>query len=148
MTRDDSAKPARLASLRAGIASSTLARGALIALAIQGVAAASRYLVQVLFARWGGAVEYGRYAYAITWAQLLVVPATIGLSLTVLRFVPLYIQDEKWALLRGIVRKSSQVSVLEAPRRALAHMIVDGTHYASSPSVWGRSPVLQSARES
>ena len=83
-------------------------------LAVQVATGIARYLVQILFARGGGTVEFGIYSFAFGWTQLLVVPATLGLTLSVLRFVPQYIHEERWGLLRGLIRRSCEVTVLSS----------------------------------
>ena len=100
--------------------SSGLAVGAIIVFGIQVTAAGLQYSTQLLFARWGGAAEYGRYAYAFTWAQVLCVPAALGLNLAVLRFVPLYLGAGEGPLLRGIIRRSSQGALAGAVIAATA----------------------------
>ncbi len=101
----------RLADVRRAVPGSALARTAAIVLAVQVATGVVRYLIQILFARRGGTVEYGMYSFAFGWTQLLVVPATLGLTLSVLRFVPQYIHEERWGLLRGLIRRGGEVTV-------------------------------------
>ncbi len=89
-----------------------IAKKATLVLAVGIATAVVRYLIQVLFARQGGPVEFGHYSFAFGWTQVLVIPATLGLTLSVLRFVPQYMEEERWGLLRGLIRRGSQVTVL------------------------------------
>ncbi len=89
-----------------------IARKATLVLLVGIATAVVRYLIQVLFARRGGSAEFGTYSFAFGWTQVLVIPATLGLTLSVLRFVPQYIQEERWGLLRGLIRRSGQVTAL------------------------------------
>ena len=104
----------RLAKARRALPISALARSASIVLAVQVATGIARYLVQIIFARRGGTVEFGIYSFAFGWTQLLVVPATLGLTLSVLRFVPQYIHEERWGLLRGLIRRSCEVTVISS----------------------------------
>ncbi|AEB12562.1 flippase [Marinithermus hydrothermalis] len=90
----------------------TLARGAGIAFVLQASGTGLKYLTQVLLARWMGAAEYGVYAYAFTWANLLSVLATLGFTTGSLRFVPEYLAKEDWAHLRGFIRRVRQLVLL------------------------------------
>jgi len=63
----------------------------------------------VLLARLLGAKEYGVYAYAISWASLLSVPAVMGLNTLLVREVARYKTLEDWGSLRGILRWSDRV---------------------------------------
>jgi len=90
----------------------TLARGAGIAFIIQATGTGLKYLTQLLLARWMGASEYGVYAYAFTWANLLSVFATLGFTTGVLRFVPEYLTKRDWAHLRGLIRRVRQLVFL------------------------------------
>ena len=102
----------RLAARSLRVASSPLALAAGLVLGIQVATGVVRFATQVLFARWGGPDQYGEYAYAFGWTTLLVIPATLGLTLSVLRYVPEYAHDERWALLRGLLRRSFQVTAV------------------------------------
>ena len=106
------ALPRLLSRLRQQDMLATLARGAGIAFVIQATGTGLRYLTQVLLARWMGASEYGVYAYAFTWANLLSVFATLGFTTGVLRFVPEYLTKRDWAHLRGLIRRVRQLVFL------------------------------------
>jgi O-antigen/teichoic acid export membrane protein len=69
------------------------------------------YVTQVLLARWMGAAEYGKYTYVLSWATLLAVLAGLGLSTSVLRFIPEYMAQKQPGLLRGMIRRSWQLTL-------------------------------------
>ena len=77
-----------------------------VAFAINVAGMVISYFSHVLFGRWLGVDEYGSYAYALSWLFFLVVISGLGLSNSVLRFVPQYRQAESLASLRGFVSKS------------------------------------------
>ncbi len=83
-------------------------RGGAVLLALQVANVALAYLTQVLLARWLGDVQFGVFTYAWTWANLLAVPAGLGLSAGVQRFMPTYITNADWPRLHTIVRWSSR----------------------------------------
>ena len=70
-----------------------------------------QYGSQVLFARWMGASDYGNYVYAIALGQLLAIVSGLGLPAVLMRFVPGYVTRCDWNGLRGIVRRSRQLTV-------------------------------------
>lgn len=102
----------RRTRLRRLASSSPLARGSALVLSIHVATGVVRFLTQVLFARWGGAGAYGAYTYAFGWTQILARPAGLGLTLSVLRYVPEYSQQERWGLLRGLLRRGVQITAL------------------------------------
>jgi len=106
------ALPWFLSRLRQQDMLATLARGAGIAFVIQAGGTGLKYLTQVLLARWMGASEYGVYAYAFTWANLLSVFATLGFTTGVLRFVPEYLAKKDWPHLHGFIRRVRQLVFL------------------------------------
>jgi O-antigen/teichoic acid export membrane protein len=81
-----------------------LLRGAGAAFLVQITGGGLKYLQEMLFARWAGAEAFGSYIYAVNWAILLSLPAGLGLTVAVLRFVPGYLERGEhgllWALLR------------------------------------------------
>lgn len=91
---------------------SALVRGAGVAFLLHAMGTGLKYVTQVLLARWMGAAEYGVYAYAFTWANLLSVLATLGFTTGSLRFVPEYLAKEDWAHLRGFIRRVRQLVLL------------------------------------
>jgi O-antigen/teichoic acid export membrane protein len=62
------------------------------------------FLVNLLLARMLGLSGFGAYAYATTWASLLVVPAVLGLDLLLLREVAAKVTQARWDTLRGLLR--------------------------------------------
>jgi len=67
-------------------------------------------LIQIVFARWMGSVEYGEFVYVFTWIQVLALLCGLGLTTGVLRFVPQYSEAHEWGLLRGLIRRSRQLT--------------------------------------
>lgn len=114
----------------------TLIRGTSAALIIQTAGAGIAYLTQVLLARWMGVRDYGIYDYVMTLSTVLALLAGLGLSGTVLRFVPEYTVKQNWTLLRGLLIGSWwQTVVASFVTVAVAMVIVfwvDRTHDLSS----------------
>ena len=79
---------------------------------IQGFGLGLRYLLQIFLARWLGADEYGAYSYIFSWIQILGLLSGLGFTISLLRFIPEYITGQKWGVLRGIVRRSRQMTLL------------------------------------
>jgi O-antigen/teichoic acid export membrane protein len=89
-----------------------LARGAIVALAIQVAGAGLAYLSQVALARWMGISQFGLYAYLLAWTTVLALLAGLGLPISVLRFIPEYRALGDRARLRGLVRMSRRATLL------------------------------------
>jgi O-antigen/teichoic acid export membrane protein len=79
---------------------------------LQGGAMAMGFGTTVLLARMLGGAAYGRYVFALAWASLLAVPAILGLDRFVVRGIAVYEVEEKWQLMRGLLRRTNQLVLL------------------------------------
>ncbi len=86
-----------------------MVRGTVGTFALKVVNTVLAFGTSLLLARLLGAKEYGVYAYAISWAQLLAVPAVLGLNTLLVREVAKHKALEDWASLKGILRWSDRV---------------------------------------
>ena len=84
----------------------TLALGTGAVFSIQVLGTGLVYVSHVLFARWMGASEYGAFVYAFSWTNLLTLLSGLGLTTAVLRFIPSYQEEQDWARLHGVIRRS------------------------------------------
>jgi O-antigen/teichoic acid export membrane protein len=89
-----------------------LARGTGIAFIIQVMGTALKYLMQVIFARWMGPSEYGAYTFGFSLANLLIILAGTGLTISALRFVPQYMAANQWGLVYGYIFRSQTIVLL------------------------------------
>ena len=71
-------------------------------------------VVVLVLARLLGAEEFGAYTYALAWALLLTVPATLGLTPLIVRNVAAYREHRNWGLLRGLLRRSNEAVALSS----------------------------------
>jgi O-antigen/teichoic acid export membrane protein len=62
------------------------------------------FATQILLARLMGAEEYGIYYYALSWLLVIALISQFGFDQTLLRFMPIYIQDGDWSKARGILK--------------------------------------------
>lgn len=113
----------------------TIWRGALVAALVRGGELGARYFAQVVLARWSGPAGYGRYSYALTIAQMLAVPASLGLDSAAIRFAPEYVAQKDWGRLRGLVSRSRRVTAAGGAMLAMA---------GGGALVWARPPALDS----
>jgi O-antigen/teichoic acid export membrane protein len=58
-----------------------------------------------------GVTDFGSFSFTLGWIQLLAVLCALGLTTGVLRFIPEYLSNGQWGLLRGIVRRSPQLTM-------------------------------------
>jgi O-antigen/teichoic acid export membrane protein len=66
--------------------------------------AALAFATQILLARLMGATEYGIYYYALSWLTVATLIGQIGFDQSLLRFMPVYIQDGNWPKAKGIMK--------------------------------------------
>lgn len=65
------------------------------------------FLMSIIFARFLGKAGLGIYMYATTWANLLSVPATIGIDRLVVKEIAVYRAKSQWELMAGLLRGSN-----------------------------------------
>jgi O-antigen/teichoic acid export membrane protein len=82
-------------------------RGAGVAMVIRSTAMVLNYLILLLLARWMGAFDFGLYAFAITLVTLLALPATLGLGIASVKFIPSYLARTDRTALRSLLRRST-----------------------------------------
>lgn len=74
-----------------------------VSLTLRSLGLAIGLVSHVVLSRMLGAAEYGAYSIAMSWSMILVVLATFGLDQAVLRFTPIYVQENKPSLLIGLL---------------------------------------------
>lgn len=62
------------------------------------------FIMSIIFARFLGTVGLGTYSYAITWANLLSIPAKLGIDQLLIREVAVYRAKSQWGLMGGVLR--------------------------------------------
>lgn len=85
------------------------------ALGTSGIGIAKRLLqlaTAILLAHILGTEGYGIYAYASALVILIAVPAQLGLPQLVVREVSAHLERRDWNLLRGLLRRSDQLSLI------------------------------------
>jgi len=95
-------------------------RRALAVFLLRLASAAIAYASQVLLARWMGAFEYGVYAYVCIWVLLLGIVSSLGMSASVVRFVPSYRQRGDDDRLRGFLFRSVTITLAASTALMLA----------------------------
>jgi len=88
------------------------------------------FLVQVILARLLGSRSYGDYAYVLTWATTLIFLGRFGFEIASVRFVADYKAQENWELLKGYLRRSTQIVLIFSVLMAIVgFFIVGGLKY-------------------
>lgn len=62
------------------------------------------FVMSVIFARFLGKAGLGTYSYAMTWANLLSIPAALGLDQLIIREIAVYRAKENYGLMGGMLR--------------------------------------------
>lgn len=68
--------------------------------------------LQLLLTRMLGLEGFGHYIYALTWINLCVLMAKLGLDTAALRYIPEYTARSQWGLLKGFLRSSGQAALI------------------------------------
>lgn len=95
-------------------------RGFLVAFAVGGLAQGALLVMHVLLGRKIGPEAYGVFSFALGVATLLARVAPFGWHTAVTRFIAQYTVEKAWGLLRGVVRRSDQVTYITAAVAATA----------------------------
>jgi O-antigen/teichoic acid export membrane protein len=80
--------------------------GAALSLVVKVVGAALAFILQVLLARFMTEAEYGLYTYVVAWVMVAVVFSPIGINRAAVKFIPEYIANQRFAMVRNFVRWS------------------------------------------
>ena len=70
------------------------------------------FIMSVIFARFLGRSGLGTYSYASTWANLLSIPAALGIDQLIIREIAIYRNQSNWGLLGGILRWANAVVLI------------------------------------
>ena len=76
---------------------------------LQVVSSGAGFLTALLLARFLGREAYGRYAFSFAWAGLLTLASTIGVDRFLVRGIAVYEVQEKWQLMKGLLRRTNQL---------------------------------------
>lgn len=90
---------------------SVLIKGASLVFVIRVGGAGLTYFSEIFLARILGPEVYGPYVYALSWAILLAIPAGLGFSTGVMRFMPAYLTNEQPRLFKGILFQSWAITL-------------------------------------
>lgn len=86
-----------------------LIQGAIGSFGLKIAGSALAFIVSLILARVLGTVGLGTYAYAITWANLLSIPATLGIDQLIVREIAIYRAQSRWELMGGLLRWSNYI---------------------------------------
>ena len=84
-----------------------LIKGAAGSFGLKIAASGLTFIMSVIFARFLGTAGLGTYSYAITWANLLSIPAALGIDQLIVREMAIYRHQSRWSLMAGILRWSN-----------------------------------------
>lgn len=107
---------------------SRLRRGTVEALTLQAIGVAMLFLMHSVVGRSLGVNGYGSFTYALAVANILAVAAPLGFPEALLRFVSQYAEQEKWSLLRGVLKRAYELTFLSA---VLIALLLWGISYSS-----------------
>lgn len=100
VTASGQAAPRRVADL--ALASRLLRRGASGAFVISVLGTGLGLAANLAMARLIGRAQYGIYALMFSWVSVLVMVAQAGQDISIIRFLPSYIQQRAWGKVRGL----------------------------------------------
>lgn len=85
-----------------------IARGAIGTFGLKGFQTGIMFLVSLSLARLLGPDGYGAYSFAMSWVNILIVPAMLGLQPLLVRNVAAYQTKQEWGFMRGLLRRTNQ----------------------------------------
>jgi len=105
----NSNKPERNSTPEGGRLRTHLFKGAAGSFVLQVGFAGFAFLNAIILARVLGADGYGAFANAMAWVSLLTIPATFGFGILLVRDTAIYRSQEKWELLKGLLRFANRI---------------------------------------
>jgi hypothetical protein len=93
-----SLRPSIIRTLGGDCRLTAVLRGSALVMAIQVLGIALTYSMQVVIARCAGPFEFGVFAYAWTWMNVLFLVAAFGMNESALRLMPSYSARSEWPL--------------------------------------------------
>lgn len=111
--------------------------GATGTVALNVSAMALNFVVALVLARALGSAGYGAYAFALAWATVLTIPASLGLGPLVVRHVATYVEHGSWGLLRGLLHRANQVVAASATVSVLGAAVAGWLLHDSSSELLG-----------
>lgn len=99
---------------------SRLRRGTIESFALHVAGFGLLFLMHTVLGRATGPKDYGTFSYALTLAGVMAVLVPLGWPTAVMRFVAQYVEQQHWGLMRGVLRRSYQITFLFAILAALA----------------------------
>lgn len=111
-----------------------LLRGAAGSFGLQIASSGLGFVLSILFARLLGTTGLGTYSYATTWANLLSIPATLGIDNLIVREIAIYQTKSRWGLIGGLLRWSNLVVLAASMSLSLIAVAVAWSLKGSSDS--------------
>ena len=81
---------------------------------IKVAGAALAIILQIALARTLAISEYGTFVYTLNWVLVLAALANLGMHLPAVRFIGEYVVGQRHGLLRGFIRRTTQIVLLGA----------------------------------
>lgn len=121
---------------------SILVKGASLVFVIRVGGAGLTYFSEIFLARILGPEIYGPYVYALSWAILLAIPAGLGFSTGVMRFIPDYLTNRQTGLFKGIIFQSWAITLGAGALVAVIASVIVELYGPGLKSVAGLTLVL------
>ncbi len=113
-----------------------LLKGAAGSFGLKIAASGLAFVISIMLARFLGTNGLGTYAYATTWANLLAIPATLGINNLLVREIAICQTKSSWGLMGGLLRWSNHVVLVTSVVLALmAAGIAWGLKGSSDPMI-------------
>lgn len=100
-----------------------LIKGAAGSLGLKIVSSVLAFIMSIIFARFLGTSGLGTYSYATTWANLLSIPAALGLDQLMIREIAVYRSKAEYGLMGGILRWANIVVLSSGITLALVAVV-------------------------
>ncbi|MEO1004968.1 MAG: flippase [Cyanobacteria bacterium J06638_38] len=101
-----------------------LIQGAIGSFGLKIAGSGLAFVLSVILARVLGSEGLGTYAYAMIWANLVSIPATLGIDQLIVREMAIYRAKSQWKLMRGLLRWSTSTVLVASLGLTLIAVVI------------------------
>lgn len=128
---------AKLTLFNGGRVSGRLLRGMVSSFTANATAVGVAFGSSLVLARALGSEDFGVFTYVVSWLNIAVLVATLGLDTALVRFLPEYAAREDWAGIRGVLAWSRRTALMSSVVAAVILAAVGGGLFVRSGSAVG-----------
>jgi O-antigen/teichoic acid export membrane protein len=106
-----------------------LSRGGATTFLINAIGMGLSMVMQIVLARLLGAIGYGIFAFVTTIMTFMLFATKLGFDTLIVRYVPVYQVNEKWDLIKGLIRRTNQFGLVLSILAGIVGLVFLGWNY-------------------